>query len=136
MHRVHPFLQTDAVLGNLLYALVLGQIRRLNAQRNGQFGPCLNLPAVEAPHQLEDDKGAEALAAALGRVRKGLSQAVGVCVWRQRRIAVEDEAHVGVLDGVGRHVAIGQCGRQGGLARVCDGEAAATRLQRRRHGLR
>lgn len=127
------YLETDAVLSNLLHALVLGQVRRLDAQRNGQLSPCLDLLAVEPSHQLEDDKGVEALAAAPGRVRKGLAQAVGVCVWRQRGVAVEDEAHVGVLDGVGRHVAIGQGGRQGGLARVCDGEA---RLERRRHGLR
>ena len=80
------------------------------AGSSGNSGPCLDLLALEPPDKIEECERAEALTTTLWRRPEGLSQGGRVCVQRDSWVAVEDEADIGLLDGVRRDVAIWQDG--------------------------
>lgn len=98
------YLQADCVLLDLLGALPLVLVGRLNAQLQGQFAPGLDLFALELCDQLEEGPGAERFASALWWSPESLPQDRCLCFYWDSRVAVQDKLHVDVLDRVDRHI--------------------------------
>lgn len=107
---VETNLEPHGVLLNLLGALALFLVRGLDAELEGELGPCLELLGLELLDELKEGVGAEALSAALGGSAKGLAETGRVGVQGHPRVAVQDKGNIGVLDG-GRGDGLGGEGR-------------------------
>ncbi len=103
---MHAYLEADSILLDLLRALALLLVWRLNAQLQGQLGPRLELLGLELLDQLKQGKCAEALAPALWRSAECLAQGSRVGLEGHSGVAVEDEGGKGVLDRVGIRVPV------------------------------
>lgn len=102
------YLQAHRVLLYLLGALALVLVGGIDPEAKGELGPCFDRLVVELLDELEEREGAEALAARLWRRPERLPERRRVRRQRHRRVAVQYEAHVGVLDRCSRHPPVRQ----------------------------
>ena len=100
-NREFTNLEPYPILGNLLRALIFGRIWRFNPELDGQLGPGLDFLVIEALDKLIDDEWIKRLSPTAWRIAKRFAQAF--CIRRLERhcrVAVKDEADVGILNRV------------------------------------
>lgn len=120
------YLEADGILLDLLGALSLVLVGRLDAQFQGQLGPGLDLATFKLAYQLVESEDAKALAIASRRCAEGLAQGGRVCRRRHGWVASEDERDIGLFNGGCCDGTVWQNGAAGGLPLLLSGTNAET----------